>query len=218
MTQNNINNTASTFTVGNINFDTNTISSTDTNGNINIYPDGTGNIVVDSSALMSDGDREDDLGSTSLAWNDVFCDGLTFDDGTNVLSTYLQATSWTPLLVGTTSAGVGTYTYQVGRYIRIGNTVFLTFNLKMTSHTGSGKWDLGNLPLAPVSTDNSFGCCIMYDGGGYPAGLQQLGIRVNGDPTYLYIGGYKSGGSIDKLGSGNFTSGSIAGSLVYLTS
>lgn len=46
MTQNAINNTASTFDVGNINLVTNTISTTDTDGDLILSPDGTGTVDI----------------------------------------------------------------------------------------------------------------------------------------------------------------------------
>lgn len=51
MTQNSVNNSASEFTVDNLFLDGNTLSSTDTNGNINISPDGTGDVTIVSGDL-----------------------------------------------------------------------------------------------------------------------------------------------------------------------
>jgi hypothetical protein len=45
--------TSGTITVGNINLDGNTISSTDTNGNLNIIPDGTGEVILGTASASS---------------------------------------------------------------------------------------------------------------------------------------------------------------------
>lgn len=77
-----------------------------------------------------------------------------------VLSTYLNlvvpvAGSWTaftPTLVGTTTAGAGTYTTQSGSYCRIGKTIFFTISLSWSAHTGTGNMRLSGLPYASSGT------------------------------------------------------------------
>ena len=127
MTQNAINNAASILAVDNLTLDGNTLSSTDTNGDIVLAPDGTGTVSVTTAPIVPSGDRADSLGSATNSWDNVYANGLTFDDGTNTMATYVPTTSWTPTIVGSSSAGVGTYSVQTGSYSRIGNVVFLTF-------------------------------------------------------------------------------------------
>ena len=64
--------------------------------------------------------------ATFVGSNDVY----TLDD-------YREGT-WTPTVIGGTSAGVGTYTNQVGEYTKIGNVVHCTINIAWTAHTGTG--------------------------------------------------------------------------------
>lgn len=57
-------------------------------------------------------------------------------DGTLVLTDFasgVAASPWTPVLAGTGTAGVFTYTLQVGRYCRIGPLVFLQFTIRIGS-------------------------------------------------------------------------------------
>ena len=61
--------------------------------------------------------------------------------------------SFTPLIEGLTTAGVGTYTTQLGRYQKIGNRVFVDIVLTWTAHTGTGNMRL-NLNDIPWSTKN----------------------------------------------------------------
>lgn len=63
-------------------------------------------------------------------------------------STYTEVANWTPVITGTTVAGVGTYTTQVGRYTIIGKMVFITCNIVWTAHTGTGNMTITGLPFA----------------------------------------------------------------------
>lgn len=55
--------------------------------------------------------------------------------------------SFSPTIIGTTTAGVGTYNSQVGRYTRIGDTVFFHARINMSAHTGTGNMVIGGLPF-----------------------------------------------------------------------
>ncbi len=62
--------------------------------------------------------------------------GITFD-GSNFLTNYVQAGSWTPgISFGGGTTGI-TYTTQSGSYTRIGNVVFYTFNITLSSKGSS---------------------------------------------------------------------------------
>lgn len=63
----------------------------------------------------------------------------------DVLDYYLEGT-WTPVLEGGSTAGVGTYTVQYGTYTRIGNRIYYTFRVVWSAHTGTGRLLLANLP------------------------------------------------------------------------
>jgi hypothetical protein len=126
MTQNSINNTASIFDVDNLNLDANTISSTDTNGNIVLAPDGSGVVSVTTAPIVPSGDRADSLGSATNSWDNVYCDGVSFDDGTTTLAEY-EISTFTPVLeFGGGSTGI-TYDVQSGRYTKIG--AIIQFNI-----------------------------------------------------------------------------------------
>jgi hypothetical protein len=63
-----------------------------------------------------------------------------------LLDDYEEGT-WTPVLVGSTSAGTGTYSQQVGTYTKIGNRVNITMFLSWTNHTGTGDASITGLPF-----------------------------------------------------------------------
>lgn len=76
-------------------------------------------------------------------------------------------TSWAPVVIGTATAGTGTYTEQWGRYRRIGKTVFFAVKLTMTTHTGSGLAQI-TLPTyaAPSSSNQETTVAVLVAGAG----------------------------------------------------
>lgn len=145
-------NSLTSIDVDNLTLDGNTISSTDTNGNIVLAPDGSGVVSVTAAPIVPSGDRADSLGSAALSWDNVYCDGLTFDDGTTVLSTYSGPTSWTPALeFGGGSTGI-TYAAQNGSYMRIGNLIFGIVVITLTSKgTDTGAATITGFPLTSAN-------------------------------------------------------------------
>ena len=78
--------------------------------------------------------------------------GITFpatqvaSSDANTLDDYEEGT-FTPTIVGSTSAGTGTYTTNTGKYTKIGNVVTLQVYINWTAHTGTGNMRIGNLPF-----------------------------------------------------------------------
>jgi len=74
------------FNVDNLNFNGNTIISTDTNGNINITPNGSGDLVLDGQNWpQADGSADEYLktnGSGQLSWASIPSGSFTLSDGT----------------------------------------------------------------------------------------------------------------------------------------
>ena len=68
----------------------------------------------------------------------------------NTLDDYEEGT-WTPTFYGLTSAGVGTYASQIGKYTKIGNLVTVTADIQCTSHTGTGNFGVGGLPFTTAN-------------------------------------------------------------------
>lgn len=68
----------------------------------------------------------------------------------NTLDEYEEGT-WTPVVVGTTTAGTGTYTTQTGSYTKIGRLVFIESNCAWSAHTGTGPMQIDGLPFTPDS-------------------------------------------------------------------
>lgn len=75
---------------------------------------------------------------------------------------HLSAQSWTPVIQGTSSAGVGTYSLQTGVYNAFGNIVVATANLAWSAHTGTGDVQVSGFPFA--SAGASFPTIVLVDG------------------------------------------------------
>jgi len=63
--------------------------------------------------------------------------------------------TWVPTYLGGTTAGVTTYTTQVGAWVRIGALVVATATVQWSAATGTGDAEL-SLPFTSVSTTNKF--------------------------------------------------------------
>lgn len=91
--------------------------------------------------------------ATKLQWCTNTASGRTFIRNSNGSSWSAwreipgyETGTFTPAIVGTATPGVGTYAYQVGRYIRIGKRVFVDMLLEWSAHTGTGSMEITGLP------------------------------------------------------------------------
>jgi hypothetical protein len=88
--------------------------------------------------------------------------GITFpatqsaSSDANTLDDYEEGT-WTPTIKGSTTSGTGTYTLQIGSYVKIGSIVTVQANILITNHTGTGNILLSGLPFNAFSTTNNWG-------------------------------------------------------------
>jgi hypothetical protein len=78
---------------------------------------------------------------------------LQWDTIATVLAALITETTYTPVVTGATTAGVGTYTVQIGRYTKIGKRVFIDVSITMTAHTGTGFLQI-SLPAVSENTTN----------------------------------------------------------------
>jgi hypothetical protein len=70
-----------------------------------------------------------------------------------LLADYEEGT-FVPLIIGTTTAGSGTYGNQVGRYTKVGNRVIFNLRLTWSAHTGTGNMNVSGLPFTILSASD----------------------------------------------------------------
>jgi hypothetical protein len=108
-----------------------------------------GNLVVGlTSARANAGDVQVSKGISFPATQSAQSDANTLDD--------YEEGSFTPTIVGGTTAGTGTYAIQVGRYTKVGNTVTVQLYVNWTAHTGTGQMLISGLPFTAQNTANLY--------------------------------------------------------------
>ena len=150
MTKNSINNTASDLQVSGINLSGSTISTTTSNTDLTLSPNGTGDVVVTASSIVPTTDRINNLGSATNSWNNIYTNGLSFDDGTNTINRFIQKTAYTPV-IGSANSNTITYSINEGFYSVFSKQVFYSTNIIISSKgSASGIFNI-SLPPVPYS-------------------------------------------------------------------
>jgi hypothetical protein len=107
--------------------------------------DSSGNVLVGiTTARANAGDVQVSKGISFPATQSAQSDANTLDD-------YEEGT-FTPTIVGSTTAGTGTYAVQSGVYTKIGNAVSVTVFLVWSAHTGTGNMSISGLPFTSGSS------------------------------------------------------------------
>jgi hypothetical protein len=149
--------------------------------------DSSGNVLVGvTSANANGGILQLSKGITFPATQVAATDANTLDD-------YEEGT-FTPTITGSTAAGTGTYTSQVGRYTKIGNRVYFTAYIVWTAHTGTGNMRVGALPFTSNSTSLNYNAVSVWNQNIAltAANLIQAYVEVNS--TIVVLTQYPTGG------------------------
>ena len=115
-----------------------------------------GNLVFDASSELASGLTQTPRGELHGP--------ISFDGGsasTTFLDEYEEGT-WTPTIIGLTTAGLGTYTDQVGQYTRIGNRVSFNGYVVWTAHTGTGDMRITGLPFTSENVASAFSTVAVW--------------------------------------------------------
>jgi hypothetical protein len=140
--------------------------------------------------------------------------GITFpatqsaSTNVNTLDDYEEGT-FTPTIIGTTSAGTGTYSAnsQIGRYTKIGNRVYFTIYLVWTAHTGTGNMSVAGLPFTSIATAGTFNALSTWYQNITMTALNLLAAYVNLNATIVSLsqtpvgGGAATAVAMDTAGS-----------------
>lgn len=112
-----------------------------------------------------------DLGASTLRWNNIYTDAITFVGGGDSLAHYEHGV-FVPKIKGASNPGTTTYNTQEGYYVRIGNTVFYDFVLGWDTSTLKGQLIWDNFPYQDKWPDTSepgnlFASIKVVDNSGY---------------------------------------------------
>lgn len=86
------------------------------------------------------------LGDSTHLFSNAYMTNIRLGDYSTSTNFFASGT-WTPVIAGGTAAGSGTYTTQVGNYIRLGNLVIASCELVWTAHTGTGNLRVQGIPF-----------------------------------------------------------------------
>lgn len=126
----------------------------------------------------------------------IYTSGISFDSGTNLLSTY-QTGLWTPnLQINSSSVGI-TYTTQRGGYTRIGNVVNYWFFITLSSKGASaGVVTISNFPIATSTNGDAQNNTVGTYDGVTAAGYTTLGLQFLASSTVGFFILSSASGSI----------------------
>ena len=177
---------------------------TGTTGPIAINPGTTGAVTLGTTST----------GSVSVG-NSTGTTSIQFGAG-SALSTYNDWTSYTPTLVGESTAGTTTYTSQVGFWMRIGNSVTVQFRIATTAATGTGIMDI-SLPSTTKNITNwgYSGSVTMTSGTTvWPTGTTSIALVAAANAAFVRI---QCSGSAVALGNKPManTAVIVTGSITY---
>lgn len=78
------------------------------------------------------GDRAQDIGTSVKAFDNLYIDGISWDDGANFMTDFEDGT-WTPVITSSGGAGDAVYSGQVGNYIKIADWVMCSYIIQLSS-------------------------------------------------------------------------------------
>ena len=143
--------------------------------------------------------------------------GTTGTATSNIITMYEEGT-FTPTLLGASTAGSTTYSAQQGYYTRIGNLVYINFAIVISAATGTGNATIGGLPFT-VRADATNGYCgtinINSSAWSWPASTVAPILRFSQNTTNAIVTCTASGVASANL---QMTNGALTliGSGVYL--
>jgi len=139
----------------------------------------------------------------------------TAGTGTSELLDDYEEGTWTPVLVGTTAVGIGTYSRQYGYYTKVGNTVTVNIALSWSAHTGTGNMRMEGLPFNTFSHPNN---TVVAVGAIVPSGITYLNeIRIASRRNSAQIVIYSVATGSSQADVPIDTAGSIYASMTYQT-
>jgi hypothetical protein len=131
-------------------------------------PDGGSSPTLSPPAMTIKSSQEVLIGTSTITANGGILQlksGITFPatavaaSDANTLDDYEEGT-FTPTVSGGSTAGSGTYSSQVGKYVKIGGKVFVEVALVWSAHTGTGNMFLTGLPFTSAADESGAGISV----------------------------------------------------------
>jgi len=114
--------------------------------------------------------------------------------GTSELLADYEEGTFTPIVQGSTSAGVGVYSNQYGYYTKIGNVVWFHLYCQWTATTGTGDIQIAGLPFTCANNTQLFPACNVV-GDGLTFANQLSGLVVS-NTSYINLATLASGAGL----------------------
>ena len=142
--------------------------------------------------------------------------GLTFHGDTasaNALNDYEEGT-WTPQIKGTTGAGTASYSNQVGKYLKIGNWVYLTWVLGWSSGSAGGEMRTTGFPFTPATDCTGMGS-VMFNNVSIHSNVSNIATYIGPGNDYCYF--YTSRSSSGWITVNYSSSGNLIANVAFRT-
>ena len=178
-----------------------TVGSIGTDSGFTYYTGGSAGVKMKNAAVVPtngsgvDADGTESLGQSSTRWSNLYLSGGVYLGGTgaaNKLDDYEEGTFTPSIISGATG---GSYSFQTGRYIKIGNVVYCEVDIQATGKTANGSAvQFGGLPFTSISTAPYGGGVINYQTQFLSsAGTGDTTVHITAGVTYITL--YGSNGS-----------------------
>ena len=168
----------------------------------NVYPRSDGNL---------------DLGFHSgYKWRDLVLNGGVRFGSANAqdyLDDYEEG-SWTPQVKGTTGAGTASYSSQVGKYLKIGNWVYLTWVLGWSSGSAGGEMRTTGFPFTPATDCTGMGS-VMFNNVSIHSNVSNIATYIGPGNDYCYF--YTSRSSSSWITVNYSSSGNLIANVSFRT-
>tara|TARA_Y100001972_G_scaffold28455_1_gene34982 strand:+ start:1310 stop:2293 length:984 start_codon:yes stop_codon:yes gene_type:complete len=163
---------------------------------------------------LADADNSNDLGASNNRWANLYLGGGAYIGGTgaaNYLDDYEEGT-FTPSFTSGVDGGAS-YSYQLGRYTKIGRKVIVEVDLDLNSFSAnSSTVKIGTLPFTSDSSAPYGGGFFTYNGGFYNS-LAAWFVANNATTAALYR--QSDGGALAGNASGMSMGGTCRATIIY---
>ena len=130
-----------------------------------------------------------------------------------LLNDYEEGT-WTPEIKGTTGAGTASYNNQVGKYLKIGNWVYLTWVLGWSSGSAGGEMRTTGFPFTPATDCTGMGS-VMFNNVSIHSSVSNIATYIGPTNAYCYF--YTSRSSAGWITVNYSSSGNLIANVSFRT-